>query len=58
MKLDFPTAQFRVLLLVEMTGIGEGGFVEVVWGKALKSLFKNGKCTFFDNIIETPIFIG
>jgi hypothetical protein len=40
MKLDFPTAQFRVLLLVEMTGIGEGGFVEVVWGKALKSLIQ------------------
>lgn len=36
MKLDFPTAHFRVLLLVEMTGIGEGGFVENIWGKVIK----------------------
>ena len=40
MRQDFPTAQFRVLLLDEMTRIGEGGFVEVVWGKALKSLIQ------------------
>jgi len=36
MQLDFPPAQFRVLLLVAMTGTGEGGFVENICGKIMK----------------------